>query len=130
MTISETGGLNISSIGILILSLYSTLRHRQKLSRTTEEHSILIFEKVNLVGVANAMLSLKELKNHLLKVCTDIMGTVSDLPVPFCSRDAEFIFGGYSWREREFCVWTFYYEDFKSVSNPIFPEALNILFIV
>lgn len=55
-------------------------------------------------------LDLKELKGHLLKVCTDIMATVVDRPVPLIPSDVQFIFGGYSWREKDFCIWTFYYE--------------------
>ena len=59
----------------------------------------------------NRNLDLKELKRHLLKVCTDIMATVLDRPQPLKPADAQFIFGGYSWREKDFCLWTFYYEE-------------------
>lgn len=55
-------------------------------------------------------LDLKELKGHLLKVCTDIMATVVDMAQPLEPADVQFIFGGYSWREKDFCLWTFYYE--------------------
>jgi hypothetical protein len=55
-------------------------------------------------------LDLKELKGHLLKVCTDIMLGVIDRPLPLSPSDVQFIFGGYSWRAKDFCIWTFYYE--------------------
>lgn len=52
-------------------------------------------------------LDLKELKGHLLKVCTDIMASVVDRLMPLEPADVQFIFGGYSWREKDFCLWTF-----------------------
>jgi hypothetical protein len=55
-------------------------------------------------------LDLGELKGHLLKVCTDIMASVTDRPLPLVPSDAQFILGGYSWRKKDFCIWTFYYE--------------------
>lgn len=55
-------------------------------------------------------LDLKELKSHLLRVCTDIVSSVKEKPLPLEPSDVQFIFGGYSWREKDFCVWTFYYE--------------------
>ena len=55
-------------------------------------------------------LDIGELKGHLLRVCTDIMGTVVDRPIPLHPTDVQFIFGGYSWRAKDFCLWTIYYE--------------------
>jgi hypothetical protein len=55
-------------------------------------------------------LDLNELKGHLLKVCTDIMLSVVDRSASLEPSDVQFIFGGYSWRAKDFCIWTFYYE--------------------
>lgn len=55
-------------------------------------------------------LDLKELKGHLLKVCTDIVASSVTPTEPIKPSDVQFIFGGYSWREKDFCIWTFYYE--------------------
>ena len=55
-------------------------------------------------------LDIGELKGHLLKVCTDIMGSVVDRVLPLTPTDVQFIFGGYSWRAKDFCLWTIYYE--------------------
>ncbi|MEW6304902.1 MAG: hypothetical protein AB1705_15615 [Verrucomicrobiota bacterium] len=55
-------------------------------------------------------LDIGELKGHLLKVCTDIMATVTDRPVPLHPTDVQFILAGYSWRAKDFCIWTIYYE--------------------
>jgi hypothetical protein len=55
-------------------------------------------------------LDIGELKGHLLKVCTDIMRSVVDRPLPLHPTDVQFIFGGYSWRAKDFSLWTIYYE--------------------
>src|SRR5437764_1103618 len=55
-------------------------------------------------------LDLGELKGHLLKVCTDIMRTVPPKPVALHPSDVQFVFGGYSWRAKDFSLWTFYYD--------------------
>ncbi len=55
-------------------------------------------------------LDIVELKSHLLRICTDMMGRVTDAALPFEPSDAQFLFGGYSWRSKGFRLWTIYYE--------------------
>jgi len=52
-----------------------------------------------------------ELKRHLLRVLTDTINSVKDAAEPFASEDAQLILGGYSWRTKEFQLWTMYYEE-------------------
>lgn len=55
-------------------------------------------------------LDLGQLKDHLLRVCSDIVRRIADAADPFQSDDAQFLLGGYSWRKRSFQLWTFRYE--------------------
>jgi hypothetical protein len=55
-------------------------------------------------------LDLSELKKHLLRVMTDMLGSVKDYAQGFDITDGQFLFGGYSWRAKRFRLWTFYYE--------------------
>jgi hypothetical protein len=54
-------------------------------------------------------LDIVTLKAHLLRVFTDLINSVKDSAYEFEPRDAQFIFGGYSWRNRSFRLWTVYY---------------------
>jgi hypothetical protein len=56
-------------------------------------------------------LDIVELKRHLLRVLTDTVNSVQDAAEPFTSSDAQLIFGGYSWRTKQFQLWTMYYEE-------------------
>jgi len=58
-------------------------------------------------------LDIAELKSHLLRVMTDTVQSVHDEVLPFGTDDATFIYGGYSWRTKNFRVWTIYYEKSK-----------------
>lgn len=60
-------------------------------------------------------LDLSELKQHLLRVLTDMLASVRDFAAEFETEDGQFLFGGYSWRSKRFRLWTFYYE--KSSKN-------------
>lgn len=55
-------------------------------------------------------LDIAELKAHLLKICTDMIAGTKDPALPFEPSDAQFLFGGYSWRSKGFRLWTIYYE--------------------
>jgi hypothetical protein len=55
-------------------------------------------------------LDIVELKSHLLRVFGDIMTKVRDAASPLEPSDAQFLFGGYSWRSKGFRLWTIYYE--------------------
>lgn len=59
-------------------------------------------------------MDIKKLKGHLLKVCTDIVRTISNPPQQLTTSDMQFIFGGYSWRSKEFCIWTFCFDPKRS----------------
>lgn len=55
-------------------------------------------------------LDICELKSHLLRLCTDMFFSVADWSLQPEATEAQFIFGGYSWRQKEFRIWTFHYE--------------------
>ena len=79
-------------------------------------------------------LDLGELKEHLLRVCTDIMAGVVDRPLPLKPTDVQFLFGGYSWRAKGFCLWTIYYEvqskQFRArTANAFHPRLRKAAFI-
>jgi hypothetical protein len=44
-------------------------------------------------------LDLARLKDHLLRVFTDMVRRITDAALPFEKTDAEFLFAGYSWRQ-------------------------------
>lgn len=54
-------------------------------------------------------LDLARLKDHLLRVFTDMIRRIEDAALPFSRRDAEFLFAGYSWRTKAFRIWTIHY---------------------
>lgn len=52
-------------------------------------------------------LDICELLKHLLRLLTDVVDDIKDSDLlPFSKHDPEFILGGYSWRRRDFCIWT------------------------
>lgn len=55
-------------------------------------------------------LDISELKSHLLRICTDMIARVKDEALPFEPSDAQFLFGGYSWRSKAFRLWTIYFD--------------------
>src|SRR5271157_1355618 len=55
-------------------------------------------------------LDIGTLKAHLLKTLTDLVASIKDAVEPFRSDDAQFLFGGYSWKSKAFRLWTIYYE--------------------
>ena len=55
-------------------------------------------------------LDISELLTHLLRVLSDTLGSVKDHTAPFEPADAQFIFGGYSWKAKAFQIWTIYFE--------------------
>jgi hypothetical protein len=56
-------------------------------------------------------LDIGHLKKHLLSVCTDTLNTIKDPRQKFDPSDFQFIFAGYSWRAKDFRIWTFYYDN-------------------
>lgn len=56
-------------------------------------------------------LDIGELLRHLLRLLTDIVVDIKDdRLLPFDKHDPEFILAGYSWRRRDFCMWTISYD--------------------
>src|SRR3954467_11541003 len=56
-------------------------------------------------------MDISRVKDHLLRVFTDLIQTVQDAVLPFKRNDAQFIFAGYSWMRKEFRIWTIYYSE-------------------
>lgn len=56
-------------------------------------------------------LDIRTLKPHLLRVFTDIMNNVKDVADPIKPSDVQFLFCGYSWLSKTFCIWTIYYSE-------------------
>lgn len=54
-------------------------------------------------------LDITRVKDHLLRVFSDFVRRVKDAVEPFSRRDAQFLFAGYSWMRKDFCIWTINY---------------------
>ncbi len=73
-----------------------------------------------MIQVANAIaahqpareraLDIARLNTHLLRMLTDLVARITDSVQPFSRTDAQFLFGGYSWRTKQFRLWTIYYD--------------------
>jgi hypothetical protein len=57
-------------------------------------------------------LDLARVKDHLLRLFKDL---ASRFEVPFSRADIQFIFAGYSWRSKDFRIWTIWYEPGKKL---------------
>jgi hypothetical protein len=79
-------------------------------------------------------LDVSRVKDHLLRVFTDLVDRIEDPASPFVKGDAQFIFAGYSWRQKDFRIWTIYYsEDEKRFhareANNFIPSLRKAAFI-
>ena len=54
-------------------------------------------------------MDIAQVKAHLLRLFTDLVRSLKAPTVPFKSDDAQFLFAGYSWRKKDFRVWTIQY---------------------
>lgn len=54
-------------------------------------------------------LDIARVKAHLLRLFTDLVDRIKESPSPFSSEDAQFLFAGYSWRKKDFRIWTIHY---------------------
>jgi hypothetical protein len=54
-------------------------------------------------------LDIHTLKAHLLRVFSDLLGSIKDVSAPIEASDVQFMFGGYSWLHKRFALWTIYY---------------------
>lgn len=57
----------------------------------------------------NRDIDIARVKAHLLRVFTDLVNRIRELPTPFSANDAQFIFAGYSWLKKDFRIWTIHY---------------------
>src|SRR5580658_5844767 len=55
-------------------------------------------------------LDIARVKDHLLRLFKDLVGRFRELPQPFEKQDIQFLFAGYSWRSKDFRIWTISYE--------------------
>src|SRR5258708_4808005 len=55
-------------------------------------------------------LDISRVKDHLLRLFKDMIGRFKELPQPFTSSDIQFLFAGYSWRKKDFRIWSISYE--------------------
>lgn len=55
-------------------------------------------------------LDITQLKDHLIKIATSLVGSIMEPMEDFDYSSATFIFGGYSWRKTAFCVWILSYD--------------------
>ena len=55
-------------------------------------------------------LDIAQLKDHLVKIATDLVASICDASTVFDAATATFIFGGYSWRSAAFHIWTLAYD--------------------
>jgi hypothetical protein len=75
-------------------------------------------------------LDIGELLKHLLRVLTDTAaGIWNNEHFPFDKHDPEFILAGYSWRKKDFCIWTIAYDlknrEFRSRESVSFHPLLR-----
>lgn len=54
-------------------------------------------------------LDIARVKAHLLRLFSDLVLRIKELPEPFAANDAQFIFAGYSWLKKDFRIWTIQY---------------------
>lgn len=74
-------------------------------------------------------LDIHTLKPHVLRVFSDMVGSIEDAAAPIGKSDVQFMFGGYSWLQKDFALWTIYYrpqfKDFHARPCESFHPLLN-----
>lgn len=60
-------------------------------------------------------LDISHLKNHLVRIATDLVNSTTESMSVFDAASATFIFGGYSWRSADFLLWTLTYDKTRRV---------------
>lgn len=55
-------------------------------------------------------MDITDINGHVMKHINHLMSSVYDLADPDYVPDNEFIFGGYSWSEKKFKIWRYYYK--------------------
>jgi hypothetical protein len=79
-------------------------------------------------------LDIATLRAHLLRVFSDIVAGIHDAALPMQKSDVQFIFGGYSWLKKDFCIWTIHYSEARNKfaarpANNFHPQMNQIAFI-
>lgn len=79
----------------------------------------------------NRTLDIGKLKEHMLRVFTDILNGVNDAAMQIEPNDVQFIFAGYSWVSKEFKIWTINYSTkqrrFDARSSVSFCPAMEMV---
>jgi hypothetical protein len=74
-------------------------------------------------------LDLTRVKDHLLRVFTDLARSFRDPVTPLRSDDVQFLFAGYSWRSKDFRIWSILYsaetKTFTARESRTFHEKLG-----
>lgn len=70
-------------------------------------------------------LDLSKVKDHLLRVFTDMANFYKDQVQRFVTSDLQFIFAGYSWQSRDFRIWTIYYSEKERVFHAREARSFN-----
>ena len=60
-------------------------------------------------------LDIGRVKQHLLRIFTDLVKHLKGAVVPFDSADAQFLFAGYSWLAKDYRIWTINYSDKRRI---------------
>ncbi len=55
-------------------------------------------------------MDLLKLKNHVVRVCTDLIGRFRGRPTAFVTREVQLLLAGYSWDAQRFAIWTIAYQ--------------------
>jgi hypothetical protein len=79
-------------------------------------------------------MDISRVKDHLLRVFTDLIRALKDAVTPITSSDAQFIFAGYSWMRKDFRIWTIYYSEkekafFAKEAKSFHPRLPKVTFI-
>lgn len=60
--------------------------------------------------IESRSMDISDINGHILNHANHLINSVYDLADPNFSPDNEFIFGGYSWTEKKFKIWRYYYK--------------------
>ena len=56
-------------------------------------------------------LDIGRVKNHIVRIATDLIRSYEDVVEDWTSTDVQFLFGGYSWLKQDFRLWTIYFKE-------------------
>lgn len=77
---------------------------------STSETFPLMLQMANAIAAhepaRDRSLDVSRVKDHLLRIFTDLVREFLGQVIPFKAEDAQFLFAGYSWRSKDFRIWT------------------------